>query len=217
MQLAPTQGLHRPVEFLHRPVRPQSALRPAPLVLDGVVPMQTSVPAWLVPAGPGRWSLRVRHHHLHAVSEFASTAAALGVVYWRPWSRCGRGVLVCPRVQPAPLRPTGSADSRTCLAGHGRHRRRELRLGSRQPGVIRSCLRRFAAPRAAQLQDARLHRSGLGVGLVTERIGDDLFGRNIAIAARVPAEAARGDILVSESVHDAVGDDFAFGAVRKSR
>jgi class 3 adenylate cyclase len=33
----------------------------------------------------------------------------------------------------------------------------------------------------------------------------------------VPAEAARGDILVSESVHDAVGDDFAFGAIRKSR
>ena len=83
--------------------------------------------------------------------------------------------------------------------------------------MIRSCLRRFAAPRAAQLQDARLHRSGLGIGLVTERIGDDLFGRNIAIAARVPAEAARGDILVSESVHDAVGDDFAFGAIRKSR
>ncbi len=47
--------------------------------------------------------------------------------------------------------------------------------------------------------------------------GDDLFSRNIAIAARVAAEAAGGEILVSESVHDAVGDDFTFGAVRKSR
>jgi class 3 adenylate cyclase len=45
--------------------------------------------------------------------------------------------------------------------------------------------------------------------------GDDHFGRNIAIAARVAAEAAGGEILVSESVHDAVGDDFAFGAVRE--
>jgi hypothetical protein len=35
--------------------------------------------------------------------------------------------------------------------------------------------------------------------------------------ARVAAEAAGGEILVSKSVHDAVGDDFAFGAVRKSR
>ena len=45
--------------------------------------------------------------------------------------------------------------------------------------------------------------------------GDDLFGRNVATAARVAAEAAGGEILVSESVHEAVGDDFAFGAVRE--
>ncbi len=57
---------------------------------------------------------------------------------------------------------------------------------------------------------------GIHMGKSMQR-GDDLFGRNIAIAARVAAEAAGGEILVSESVHDAVGDDFTFGAVRKSR
>ena len=43
------------------------------------------------------------------------------------------------------------------------------------------------------------------------RRGDDLFGRNVAMAARVAAEADGGEILVSEPVRDAVGaDDIAF-------
>jgi len=56
-------------------------------------------------------------------------------------------------------------------------------------------------------------RMGIHMGKSVQR-GDDLFGRNVAMAARVAAEAEGGQILVSESVHDAVGDDFTFGAVR---
>ena len=39
------------------------------------------------------------------------------------------------------------------------------------------------------------------------RRGDDLFGRNVAMAARVAAAADGGEILISESVRDALGDD----------
>jgi class 3 adenylate cyclase len=43
------------------------------------------------------------------------------------------------------------------------------------------------------------------------RRGDDLFGRNVAMAARVAAQADGGEVLVSEVVHDAVsGNDIAF-------
>jgi len=43
------------------------------------------------------------------------------------------------------------------------------------------------------------------------RRGDDLFGRNVAMAARVAALADGGEILVSEVVRDAVSDeDIAF-------
>ncbi len=37
------------------------------------------------------------------------------------------------------------------------------------------------------------------------RRGDDLFGRNVAMAARVAAEADGGEVLISEPVRDAVG------------
>jgi class 3 adenylate cyclase len=43
------------------------------------------------------------------------------------------------------------------------------------------------------------------------RRGDDLFGRNVAMAARVAAQADGGEILVSEVVRDAVsGEDIGF-------
>ena len=43
------------------------------------------------------------------------------------------------------------------------------------------------------------------------RRGDDLFGSNVAMAARVAAQADGGEILVSEVVRDAVSDeDIAF-------
>lgn len=57
-------------------------------------------------------------------------------------------------------------------------------------------------------------RIGIHMGQSVRR-GDDLLGRNVAMAARVATEAHGGEILVSESVHDAVGDDFTFGAVRE--
>ena len=38
------------------------------------------------------------------------------------------------------------------------------------------------------------------------RRGDDLFGRNVAMAARVAAQAVGGQILVSQPVRDALDD-----------
>ncbi len=52
-------------------------------------------------------------------------------------------------------------------------------------------------------------RIGIHAGKSVRR-GDDLFGRNVAMAARVAAAANGGEILVSESVRDAVGDDASF-------
>lgn len=48
-------------------------------------------------------------------------------------------------------------------------------------------------------------RIGIHVGKSVRR-GDDLFGRNVAMAARVAALADGGEILVSEAVRDAVSD-----------
>jgi adenylate cyclase len=53
-------------------------------------------------------------------------------------------------------------------------------------------------------------RIGIHVGQVVARDGD-LFGRNVAYAARVAAEAEGEEILVSEPVRDHVGDDDGFG------
>jgi adenylate cyclase len=49
-------------------------------------------------------------------------------------------------------------------------------------------------------------RIGIHAGKSVRR-GDDLFGRNVAMAARVAACADGGQTLVSESVREAVGDD----------
>jgi adenylate cyclase len=49
-------------------------------------------------------------------------------------------------------------------------------------------------------------RIGIHVGKSVRR-GDDLFGRNVAMAARVAAAADGGEILVSEPVRDAIGDE----------
>lgn len=46
-------------------------------------------------------------------------------------------------------------------------------------------------------------RIGIHTGKSVRR-GEDLFGRNVALAARVAAEADGGEILVSEAVRDAV-------------
>ena len=53
-------------------------------------------------------------------------------------------------------------------------------------------------------------RIGIHAGKSVRR-GDDLFGRNVAMAARVAAHADGGQTLVSEPVREAVaGDDIAF-------
>jgi class 3 adenylate cyclase len=49
-------------------------------------------------------------------------------------------------------------------------------------------------------------RIGIHMGKSVRR-GDDLFGRNVAMAARVAAQADGGEILVSEVVRDAVDDE----------
>ncbi len=46
-------------------------------------------------------------------------------------------------------------------------------------------------------------RIGIHVGEAVRK-GDDLFGRNVAMAARVAAEAEGGEVLVSQPVRDAV-------------
>ena len=53
-------------------------------------------------------------------------------------------------------------------------------------------------------QDIRV-RIGIHMGRSVRR-GDDLFGRNVAMAARVAAQAVGGEILVSQPVRDAVSD-----------
>lgn len=57
-------------------------------------------------------------------------------------------------------------------------------------------------------------RIGIHMGKSVRR-GDDLFGRNVAMAARVAAEADGGEILISEPVRDAVADDLSVGASRE--
>jgi class 3 adenylate cyclase len=58
-------------------------------------------------------------------------------------------------------------------------------------------------------------RIGIHTGKSVRR-GDDLFGRNVAMAARVAGQADGGEILVSEVVRDAVSDqdDIEFDAGR---
>ena len=48
-------------------------------------------------------------------------------------------------------------------------------------------------------------RIGIHMGRSVRR-GDDLFGRNVAMAARVAGQAGGGEILVSETVRDALSD-----------
>jgi adenylate cyclase len=59
-------------------------------------------------------------------------------------------------------------------------------------------------------------RIGIHMGKSVRR-GDDLFGRNVAMAARVAAQADGGETLVSEVVRDAVSDhdDIAFDEGRE--
>lgn len=59
-------------------------------------------------------------------------------------------------------------------------------------------------------------RMGVHVGSSVRR-GDDLFGLNVAMAARVAGQAEGGEILVSEPVRDALGEayDISLGTPRE--
>ncbi|OBH89372.1 adenylate/guanylate cyclase domain-containing protein [Mycobacterium sp. E2989] len=59
-------------------------------------------------------------------------------------------------------------------------------------------------------------RIGIHMGRSVRR-GDDLFGRNVAMAARVAGKAAGGEILVSQPVRDALSDcdDIGFDGGRE--
>lgn len=59
-------------------------------------------------------------------------------------------------------------------------------------------------------------RIGLHVGESVRR-GDDLFGRNVAMAARVAGQAGGGEILVSEAIREAISGapDIEVGAPRQ--
>jgi adenylate cyclase len=58
-------------------------------------------------------------------------------------------------------------------------------------------------------------RIGIHMGKSVRR-GDDLFGRNVAMAARVASEADGGEVLVSAVVREAVSeiDDITFDSGR---
>jgi adenylate cyclase len=57
-------------------------------------------------------------------------------------------------------------------------------------------------------------RIGIHMGKSVRR-GDDLYGRNVAMAARVAAEADGGEVLISETVREAVGNDVEVGSPRE--
>lgn len=65
-------------------------------------------------------------------------------------------------------------------------------------------IQRALLKNAEQWADIRV-RIGIHIGPSVRR-GDDLFGRNVAMAARIAGEAGGGEILVSEAVRDAVDD-----------
>jgi adenylate cyclase len=67
---------------------------------------------------------------------------------------------------------------------------------------------------AKRKRDARIRvRIGIHMGRSVRR-GDDLFGRNVAMAARVAAQAVGGEILVSQPVRDALRDCPDFQDIR---
>jgi adenylate cyclase len=58
-------------------------------------------------------------------------------------------------------------------------------------------------------------RIGIHMGKSVRR-GEDLFGRNVAMAARVASQAEGGEILISEPVRKAVADDVPLGDPREA-
>lgn len=67
--------------------------------------------------------------------------------------------------------------------------------------------------RGSRLSSVRV-RIGTHRGSAVHR-DNDLFGRNVAMAARIAGEAEGGEILVSEAVLEELGDDYAVIDTRK--
>jgi adenylate cyclase len=86
------------------------------------------------------------------------------------------------------------------------------------PGAAVECataMQRALARDAKRMRHNSIRvRIGIHMGKSVLR-GDDVFGRNVAMAARVAAQADGGEILVSEPVRTAVGDGQAFDAGRE--
>jgi len=76
--------------------------------------------------------------------------------------------------------------------------------------------RRLQAPPRSLRGKKIAVRIGLHTGEAVEK-GGDLFGRNVALAARVADQATGGEILVTDEVSEAVGEDdgFEFGEPRE--
>lgn len=74
-----------------------------------------------------------------------------------------------------------------------------------------------ALAREAQRPSGKAIRVRIGIHMgKSVRRGDDLFGRNVAMAARVAAEADGGEVLISESVRDAVAGEVELGEPREA-
>jgi adenylate cyclase len=92
-------------------------------------------------------------------------------------------------------------------------------LAFRRPaGAVNCCLaiQRSLASTAWKPGTTIKVRIGVHMGTSVRR-GDDLFGRNVAMAARVAAQAGGSEILVSEPIRDKLAgtDGFAFGDPRE--
>src|SRR6201997_1804912 len=70
--------------------------------------------------------------------------------------------------------------------------------------------------RTAKRQPTNTIRVRIGIHMgKSVRRGDDLFGRNVAMAARVASQAHGGEILISEPVRGSVADDVPLGEPRE--
>lgn len=74
-----------------------------------------------------------------------------------------------------------------------------------QPGQAVRCSMALQRSLRKQPNGIRV-RIGIHMGKSVRR-GDDLFGKNVALAARVAGQADGGQTLVSEPVHDALSDE----------
>ncbi|BBZ00978.1 hypothetical protein MCHIJ_04150 [Mycolicibacterium chitae] len=90
-----------------------------------------------------------------------------------------------------------------------------IAFGSAAQAVLCSmAIQRALAERAERHRSIRV-RIGIHLGSSVRR-GDDLFGRNVAIAARVADQAAGGEVLITDAVRTALDTaDVEFGPPRE--